>query len=145
MRRLVQSRKTGQWLALLLAGGLILCGRVALPAHAAGSDYNSDVFGGSPYVMHGPAPAYGGAYSYYGGNATGIEGRFSASYGEYGAMPGYGRFGVGSGYGMGPLRGAGTGRGWRGPFESRPYRQQNRRQQPLTTSGGAQHFLGDWD
>jgi hypothetical protein len=84
---------------------------------ADSADYNARLFDSSTYVQHGPGPAYSGAYSSYGGNATGIEERFSP---QYGGVPGYGRFGTGSAFGSGPLREAGTGRsgGYRLPARS---------------------------
>ncbi len=109
---------------LLRTAGLgvfvLVFGFMVVQARAGGSDYNSNAFGGSSYVHHGPAPAYGGAYGLYGTADRGIEGRFSADYGEYNAVPGYGRFGAASSYGTGPLRAAGTGvfpgRQWHTPF-----------------------------
>lgn len=102
-------RKRGS--VMLVAGaGLSFLLLTSAPAWGA-DDYNSRDFGGSSYVQRGPGPAYSGGYTDYGGNATGIEGRFSVTYGEAGAVPGYARFGAGSSYGTGPLRAAGTGRG----------------------------------
>jgi hypothetical protein len=93
-------------------------------APADGFDYGARMFGGSPYVQHGPGPAYSAGYSDYGGNATGIEGRFSEA---YGGVPGYGRYGAGSAYGSGPLREAGTGRGGGYRFQTQsPELQRNR-------------------
>ena len=103
MNRTVQNAKHRPKLAMLV-GCLLLLGLAPGRMRAADAGYGTPLFGGSSYVQHGPGPAYNGAYSDYGGNATGIEGRFSASYGEYGAIPGYGRFGSGSSFGSGPLR-----------------------------------------
>lgn len=83
----------------------------AIGARADDANYNANVFDGSSYVQHGPGPAYSSAYSDYGGNATGLEGRFSS---EFGGVPGYARFGAGSAFGTGPLAGAGTGRSGEG-------------------------------
>lgn len=95
---------------MILAACLLLLSLQEMAAAVRDTDYNSDTFGGSSYVQHGAGPAYSGGYSGYGRCATGITGRFSESYDESGAVPGYGRFGSGSSYGTGPLRTAGTGR-----------------------------------
>ncbi|MGH7971649.1 MAG: hypothetical protein ACREIC_23285 [Limisphaerales bacterium] len=89
------------------------------PVAAFGADYGARLFDGNGYSQIGPGPAYSGTYARYGANATGVEGRFSASYGEYGAVPGYGRFGSGSSFGSGPLRQAGTGKGHRAEHRSK--------------------------
>ena len=101
----------------LLGACVALVGFLPPLAEADSADYNARLLDGSAYVQHGPGPAYSGAYSSYGGNATGIEGRFSP---QYGGVPGYGRFGAGSAFGSGPLREAGTGRsgGYRLPTRS---------------------------
>lgn len=97
-------------LPVLMVGSCLVLGYSGTFAQAVGTD---SIFGSSSYAQHGPGPAYAGAYSDYGGNANGLAGRFSAGYGEFGAVPGYVRFGSGSSYGTGPLQASGTGKGAR--------------------------------
>lgn len=94
--------------AVWLVACALLVNFVPLVSSAQSSGYSERFFDGSPYVQQGPGSAYSQGYINYGGNATGLEGRFGR---EYGAIAGYGRFGAASGFGTGPLRTAGTGHG----------------------------------
>jgi hypothetical protein len=137
---------------LILIGSMALWSAARAPGQSDGDAYDEGQFGGSSYVQHGSSPAYGGAYAQYGGrNMHGITGRFNSSYGEYGAIPGYGELGAGAGYGTGANRGAGTGYGKQGepPIFNVPHISQKaaakgaRESKPAEPSAKAQERSGE--
>ena len=120
-------------LALLALVVLVVLGAhyLTCAALAQNDAYDEETFNGSSYVQHGPGPAYGGGYTDYGQNATGITGRFHATYGQFHAQVDYGRWGSGPSFGTGPLSEAGTGRGARSNFKSSAASSQ-----PMPTQAG---------